>query len=337
MRFQPIRFCALWLAQCVAIAPCLAQHAVMPAAPTIDMDAVVVTGSQPGPGMWKVSKDGHVLWILGTVSPLPAGMQWKSDEVREVLDQADQVLAAPGISIRPDVGLFRGLLLLPSMKKAMNNPDGRTLQDVLPADTYARWAAMKQRYIGRDAGVEKKRPFLAAQELYSAALKQSGLGGKVVSPVVADVLKRRGMAYTPTGLKFAIKDPKAALADFRKESLEAREVACINETMDSIEREMPQAVARANAWAVGDLATLRALAGGEKKSCWSAWADTETLGKRGLRDVEAQLDAQWLKVAEESLQKHRVSFAMLGMSQLFRPDGYLAALQAKGYTVEAPE
>jgi hypothetical protein len=29
------------------------------------LDTVVVSGVQPGPGLWKVSKDGHALWILG--------------------------------------------------------------------------------------------------------------------------------------------------------------------------------------------------------------------------------------------------------------------------------
>lgn len=341
MRLQWIALCLLSPLVCFAQSPqSLAPPepvAAVDGAPVRDLDTVVVTGAQPGPGMWKVSKGDHVLWILGTTSLLPAGMQWKSDEVRAVLDQADQVLASPGVSISPDVGLFRGLLLLPSMKKAMNNPEGKTLRDVLPADTYTRWIAMKQRYIGRDAGIEKKRPFLVAQQLYAAAIKQAGLGGKVISPVIDPVLKRRDMEYTRTRLMFKIEDPKAAIADFRKESLQAKEVACMNETMDGIERDMPQMVARANAWAVGDLEKLRALSANERKSCWAAWADSDTLQKRGVRDVEAQIRARWLEVAEAALAKNRVTFATLQMSYLLPVDGYLASLQAKGYAVEAPE
>ncbi len=85
-----------------------AQTAVSPVADPLvrDLDAVVVAGAQPGPGMWKVSKGDHVLWILGTVSPLPGGIEWKADEVCEVLEQADEILGSPGVAIRPDVGLF---------------------------------------------------------------------------------------------------------------------------------------------------------------------------------------------------------------------------------------
>jgi hypothetical protein len=39
--------------------------------------AVVVSGAQPGPGLWKVAKGDHVMWVLGTQSPLPKHMQWR--------------------------------------------------------------------------------------------------------------------------------------------------------------------------------------------------------------------------------------------------------------------
>ena len=32
---------------------------------------VVISGRYRGPRLWRVSRDGHVLWVLGTVSPLP--------------------------------------------------------------------------------------------------------------------------------------------------------------------------------------------------------------------------------------------------------------------------
>ena len=42
------------------------------------LDAVVVSGVQPGPGLWKVSKDGRVMWVLATLSPLPKRMEAKA-------------------------------------------------------------------------------------------------------------------------------------------------------------------------------------------------------------------------------------------------------------------
>ncbi|HEV7491247.1 MAG TPA: hypothetical protein VGO25_10600, partial [Rhodanobacteraceae bacterium] len=49
------------------------------------LPTVVVTGEQPGPGLWKVTSGDHVLWILGTLSPLPKKMTWRSGEVEAIV------------------------------------------------------------------------------------------------------------------------------------------------------------------------------------------------------------------------------------------------------------
>ncbi len=308
-------------------------------APVREMATVVVTGVQPGPGMWKVSKGGHVMWVLGTQSPLPKNMTWRSDEVSLVLQQADAVLGSPGIYINADVGFLRGLTMLPSAMKAAKSPDGKKLQDVLPADLHAQWARLKQRYIGRDNGIEKKRPLIAAYQLYQAALSRSGMRENgVIEPVINGVLKKRKLKRTPTTLKLTIEDPRAALADFRKETLKAEDLACFRKTLDLIENDLGQVAARANAWATGDYQALRSAPREEQMlSCLSAWFNNETARKRGLTDIDRRVRARWLETAEAALQKNALTFATLPVSQLVRPDGYLADLEAKGYTVEPPE
>jgi len=47
-----------------------------------ELETVLVTGVQPGPGMWKVSKGEHVLWVLGTLAPLPKHISWQSHDVQ---------------------------------------------------------------------------------------------------------------------------------------------------------------------------------------------------------------------------------------------------------------
>jgi hypothetical protein len=42
--------------------------------PDVVLGEVLVIGEQPGPALWKVSTDDHVLWIMGTYSPLPKQM-----------------------------------------------------------------------------------------------------------------------------------------------------------------------------------------------------------------------------------------------------------------------
>jgi len=309
-------------------------------APIRDLDTVVVSGVLPGPGLWKVvNKDGHVLYILGTQSPLPRDMEWDAREVRGVLERAGAVLGSPGVAIGADVGFFRGLAMAPAALKAMKNPDGATLDELLPADLYARWSTLKQRYLGRDRGVEKKRPLIAVYELYREALKRNGLReGGVVGPVIAEALKARDMKTTSVVVNFKIDDPREALADFRKEGLKPQDLQCFRDTLDIIENGLPQAAARANAWAVGDLDALRAMSTGRRQvdTCMSAWTETETARKRGLTDIDARVLQSWLAAADKALAEHPVSFATLSIDDLLREGGYLSELARRGYVIQAP-
>jgi hypothetical protein len=335
-------YCLLLIAPMCAMAQDVGVVADPPRSDTedvIEMEAVVVAGVQPGPGLWKVRRGEHLLYILGTQSPLPKNMTWRSDEVTQALQLTDEVLGSPSVTLDADVGFFGRLTLLPSALKAAKNPDGEKLQDVLPADVYARWSVLKRRYMGRDGGVEKKRPVIAAYQLYIEALSDTGLReGGVVGPVIDAALKQRKMKRTPTSLKIKLEDPRAALADFRSETLKPEDLACFSKTLDLIENDLPQVAARANAWAVGDWPALRSGARQDwQQACASAWFNTETARKRGISDVEARVQKHWMGIAEGALQKNRITFATLPVWQLVKPDGYLAALQAKGYEVEAPE
>ena len=105
----------------------------VPAEPRV-LETVVVSGVQPGPGLWRVSKDGHTMWILGTLSPLPKRMTWESGEVWRKIEQSGEVVMPAGAELTVDGGPLRGLFLLPSLLKARNNPGKQPLKEVVPPD-----------------------------------------------------------------------------------------------------------------------------------------------------------------------------------------------------------
>ncbi|HVC17409.1 MAG TPA: TraB/GumN family protein, partial [Rhodanobacter sp.] len=113
----------------------------------VTLAPVAVTGVLPGPALWKVSKDGHVMWILGITSPLPKGMQWESSKVERLIASSRQVLKPPGMEIGAKVGFWGRLFLIPSMIGLKQLPDGETLQQVLPPDLYNRWLVQKNKYL----------------------------------------------------------------------------------------------------------------------------------------------------------------------------------------------
>jgi hypothetical protein len=94
---------------------------------------------------------------------------------------------------------------------------------------------------------------------------------------------------------------------------------------------------RANAWAVGDIDSLRNLPLGDQyRACQKALTEASVAQRNGLGNYEAEVRVAWLSAAENAIANNAVSFAVLPMSELLKPDGYLAALQAKGYLIEAP-
>ncbi|WP_242108546.1 TraB/GumN family protein [Luteimonas aquatica] len=314
-----------------------APRAAESQAPVVDLETVVVSGAQPGPGLWKVSKGDHVLWILGTLSPLPRRMKWQSAKVERTIAASQAVLEAPGVKLETGVGLFRGLFLLPSLLKARKNPDGKRLQDVVPAQQYARWQALKARYIGSDRGIEQWRPVFAALELYDKAIRKSGMThDNLVEPVVRSTARKHRIRIVSPELKLKIDNPKAAIKEFSAQALD--DSACFAKTLDRIEGDLGAMAARANAWAVGDVPALRDLpAHNQFTACTAAFTGSELARKQGITNLPRRLRQLWLESAESALDGNASTFATLPVSLMLAQDGYLDALRAKGYVVQGPD
>ena len=302
----------------------------------VDLEAMVVSGAQPGPGMWTVRHGDHVLHVLGTVSPLPRRMEWTSAGVESAIAGSRVVIAAPAVVVDADIGIFRGMALLPAMLRARNNPGKRPLREVVSPELYARWEVLKARYMGRDRGVEKRRPLLAAQELYEAALRRSGLRmGGVVGPVVTRARKAAGVPLVESTVRLQLEDPKGVLKEFSQSDLADRE--CFAGALDMIETDLETMRARANAWAVGDLEGLQALPWkNHYATCQEAVTGSALARRLGMDDLPQRAKQAWLANVEAALAEHPASFAMLPMHQLLGDGGMLETLAAHGYVVEAP-
>lgn len=324
----------------VAAAPSLAAPAVhVPDAGKItDVEVVLVSGQYTGPGLWKVSKGDHALWILGTVSPVPKGMDWYSPQAESVLAQAQEVIGGPGfVSTIGAGGMFKMAFAIPTMLRARKNPDGKVLRDVLPADLYARWSALKPVYLGNDMSVEEWRPVFAAERLYQAAITRSGLvSGTGVRKRLGELTKGHKIKFTSTMVHTEIKDPKKLAKSFARAELD--DVQCFRSVLDRLELDVANAAQRANAWANGDIAELtRLFRRGDVTPCVEAIANTDAGRALGVGDTVARGQQLWLQAAEAALAANHTSFSTLPVGELLQSNGLLARLQAKGYAVVAPE
>ncbi|WP_332879701.1 TraB/GumN family protein [Massilia sp. S19_KUP03_FR1] len=333
---MPHRY-ALLIALTLASTSAWTQQAPEPEAATVP--SILVVGQRPGPALWKVSKDDHVLWIFASYGPLPTQMDWRSQQLETVLANSQELLGTPGTVI--SVGWSNSLNMLtalPFLAGVKKNVDGARLQDQVPPDVYARWTVLKQKYIGNDAGIEELRPMFAAQTLSSRALGVAGMdGGGAVTKRIYELGKNWKIPITSTSVNIPLENPRETLRDFKKSKLD--DVACFTQTIDRLEKDLETMRRRANAWAMGDLPTLRKLDfPDEKIACNAAVVDSKWLNNvKGAADMRKQVKATWIAAAEKSLTNNRSTLAVLAMSELTSPDGMLAVLRARGYQIEEPE
>jgi hypothetical protein len=306
--------------------------------PDGQLEEVLVTGQQPGPGLWKVTRpgdaDGHVLWILGNHSPLPRKLTWRSSELEAVLAASQAVLAPASLSA--SAGPLGGITLWPTLIGVRSNPGGKRLQEVVPADLYARWLPLKARYLGRDDRVEEWRPIFAAQELYRAALKKKGLVPyDGVWPAVERLARKARVPVVETEIELKVEKARSSIKAFKTTPLSDTE--CFARTLQRLESDLDLMRERANAWAIGDVARLKALAPVERASaCIGVVLESSFMQERGYGNLLERVKAAWVDAAERALATHASSVAVLAVDEILKPNGYVAELRQKGYRIEAP-
>lgn len=303
--------------------------------PADDIEEVLVIGEQPGPGLWRVYKGDHVLHVLGTISPIPKNMQWNSKKVEAALAESQEFITQPNIKL--EVGFWDKVGLLPSLVGIKNNPESKKLSDVLTPELYGRWSILKEKYIGKDDAIEKQRPIFAVSVLFKKSIEKSDLvPSDSVRWVLEGVVRNTKIKTTQPILVHEFQSPRAAIKKFKKSALD--DTQCFAKTLDRLESDLDAMRSRANAWSTGDIEALRNLPYVDNKAlCEDVVLNSELAQGQGLQDVKATLKALWLEAAEAALTNNNVSFSSLPMEELLKADGYLAALSAKGYRVEAAE
>ena len=121
------------------------------------LDELVVTGERTGPGMWHVHRGNAQLWILGSLSPLPKGITWRSKQVEQVLGTTNMVLVPKPL----EIGIVRILWLLITERNLLMVGEGKRLKDVLPANLHDRFSLQRAKFTSDSTKWERYRPIVA--------------------------------------------------------------------------------------------------------------------------------------------------------------------------------
>jgi uncharacterized protein YbaP (TraB family) len=316
-----------------------AQNTPTPAATTpapaaaVDLQTVTVRGEQPGPELWEVRRGDHVLWIVGTLSPLPKHAEWQWTKLEEALGRSSELLEAPSARLKMPSSLFSRLALQPSAKL---NPGGATLQRLLPPDMYERWLALRHQYLQDDDALEFMRPMIVAQQLYEKALAKDDLSNEIdVAAMVEKLARKHGNRVIAVRYELLVtRAPPSTSIDQDQQN----GIACLDETMRLVEHDMPKLTQRANAWATGDMKTLQGLMPQKNyEPCIVSAINGDFEKQLNIPDLPQRIESAWMNAAEAALIRNRQTVAVLSMEQLLSTDGYLAKLKERGYIVRQPD
>lgn len=291
-----------------------------------EMQVVVVTGFHSGPALWRVWSGNHTLWLLGEISPYSRKVKWRSKEFDRRLQQSQELLID-----------FSGYWWVDddneaALKKASRLPEGTKLKDVITPELHARLEATASKF--GNPSLETWRPFSATNRLVSAAMKTLDLDGFSVRFAAAKAGQWRGKKVT----YFAV--PELPFEQRLRNWQGAANEVCLRRLLDTIGDGGNGVLQLANAWAVGDIPALRELVpvysfsrdGFRAEECAAAMHG----GEQQAEEYKTRRTQAWLAEAKRALKKNRSTMAVVLMSELFAPDGYLAALRAEGYEIVEP-
>lgn len=287
-------------------------------------DEIVVTAERAGPGMWHVHSGDANVWILGSISPLPRDITWRSKQVESVLESTSQVLVQKPI----EISVPRILWMLIADRKYLMVGGGKKLKDVLPPDLHARFAAQRSKVTDDADKWERYRPIIAAAFLQQAAFHQVNLSMRLdLGAALRLLAKKHGVRVEE--IKVAgVSDMLEAL----KTMPPATERTCVEASLSTVERGLPRLVARAQAWTSGNVERIASMP--ELKDV-DACRNALDAGK-GAVDVIGRVRQTWLENIEKYLQTAGTTIAVVNLDLLLERGGLLDLLRAKGYEIDEP-
>ena len=315
---------ALLGAALLVLSGSLAAQALNPGHPDV-IDEIVVTGERAGPSMWHVHKgDAHV-WILGSMSPLPRGITWRSRQVEDVLAHADQVLVQKPV----EINIPRVLWMLITNRSLVMVTGGKRLRDVMPAELHDRFAALRSQYTDDANKWEHYRPIVATLFLQQAAFHQNGLSLRMDMGAAVRKLAKDAHVKVDEIKMAGVGDMFDALKTLSPDA----ENTCVNASLVTIQSAIPRYKERAQAWADGNVERLQALPVPKEVDACRAAMDQ---GK-GAADLLTRMRQSWLFALEKELKAPGTSIAVVNLDLLLDQGGVLDGLKAAGFEIDAPE
>lgn len=296
------------------------------AAPPTDLSAVVeelvIEGRPMGPALWRVKRGDAEVVVLGGLAPLPHQLKWTSPRLERALGVADLLLVPP--QGRPQLSDLPGMTFrVASLRQGL----GHKLEPNLSPDLRVRFVQARERLGIGPGSYDHWKPAIAGFMLLADFREHEGLStGKPATTV-------QRMAKGQRGHRLKI-EPMAdihlgAMVKSAASLTPAQHEACLSAALSDIDAETARARTAAQAWAMGDLAMVRANASADL-------LDRCLLQLPSLTNLLEQDTAQSVMSLNRALSHAGTTVAIIDLRLLLSANGVLDRLKAQGAEISVP-
>lgn len=284
-----------------------------PAPPTewSDITQVVVRAHVAGPAMWKLTRDGSTVWVMGVMDIHPDPLRWDSRHFRRILHGAKTLILPQETGWEPDNATL---------------PKTQRLKDVVSPATYARFETAVKHDSLSTTNYDTYRPVWAGARLLSDVIGDNEIATTVVPDSLPVMARDAGVS-----VQYLQRNDGPNLVRLYGGFDAAASEACFNAYLDSVDYllgAMPRVTA---AWARGDLGTVTK-SHREMAYTTCILADPATAPVYRGYAIDSAVTA-----IDAALKTPGKTVAIWQLSDLLRKDGVLDRLRADGVTITSPE
>jgi uncharacterized protein YbaP (TraB family) len=262
--------------------------------------------------LWSVRHaDGPPTYLLGSIHvltpdyyPLPPAFEKAFAASKVLIEEVDlDELTDP-------------LKMMPLIGKAMLT-DGRTLDQIVSAETYKQVAARAQKAGVPMMALQRMKPWMAALTLIAPALREAGFNPDLgVDRYFFDKAKKAGLE------RRGLETVAYQLDRFDQMPLKTQE-EMLKAILGDVDAQLGNVKAITAAWSKGDTATIEA-------ELLGAFIESRELYQLLLVDR----NRNWVAPVEACLLQKTSCFVVVGAAHLVGPHSLVALLKEKGYRVE---
>lgn len=295
-----------------------AQAAPPPVSDWAPDESILVAAKAEGPAYWHIKKGASEIYILGTVGDIPKDLAWSSGYTASVIKGARVVLTPPMASS----GFFSTTWFLLTHRSLLSMPDGKKLLDTLPPDLKKRFVAVVTDLHGPLDEMADDPPIIAAVKLENGFATTAKLSGEEPGKTVEKLARQN---HVPVQ-RIAEYDALGLVKEVLRLPQEAQQ-ACLREAVGDVEQRLVHARPVAEAWAVGDVGSIKAHYSPRVFSeCAKATASFNRLYEQAVAD--------YLKAINDALATPGKTVLITDIGSLLRGTGVAEKLHDQGVLVE---